>query len=203
MHHHYHHGPDDGSVVIRHATRKDVADTAALIGVAFAEFRGLAPDDLVERYIQASMTIDLSLNDRAVFVAERKGHIVGTVTFYSDASLTGLDLPREWASFRTLAVHPAARRQGIANKLVALCITLASRHSPTLAIHTAEIMTSARRLYTRLGFERSPEHDHLASDLFGTDTSAGDVLVMGYRLELPANVTLEAANHSPVLLGQR
>jgi ribosomal protein S18 acetylase RimI-like enzyme len=202
MHQHHYREQDDGSVVVRQATRKDLDDTSALIGAAFSEFRRLVPDDLFERYIQDSMAIDLSLQDRAVFVAEGGGRIVGTVTFYSDASRTGLDLPEEWASFRTLAVHPGARRQGIANQLVALCVALAERQSPTLAIHTGEFMTSARRLYTRFGFERSPEHDHLASDLLGTEKSAGDVLVMGYRLALPTSVMLDGADLTPVLLVQ-
>jgi ribosomal protein S18 acetylase RimI-like enzyme len=201
--HHHHYGLEDGQVIVRPASLKDLDDTAALIGTAFTEFRSLVPDDLFERFIQESMAIDLSLTDRAVFVAELGGRLVGTVTFYHDASLTGLSLPREWASFRTLAVHPSARRLGIANKLVSQCIALASHRSPMLAIHTAEFMTSARRLYTRLGFERSPEHDHLASDLFGSDPSAGDVLVMGYRLALTSNVPLEAADRTSVLSGHR
>ena len=203
MHQHHYPGPDDAHLVVRPAEPRDLDETAALIGNAFSEFRRLVPDDLYERFIQDSMAVDLSREDRVVFVAERDGHIVGTVTFYSDASRTGLDLPREWASFRTLAVHPAARRQGIANRLVSWCITLAGGESPTLAIHTAEFMTSARRLYTRLGFERSPEHDHHASDLLGTDPAAGDVLVMGYRLELPSGVTPGATDQFPVLLGLR
>jgi predicted N-acetyltransferase YhbS len=201
--HHYHHGLDDSDIVVRPAAPSDLDEMAVLIGNAFSEFRHLVPEDLFERFIQDSMAIDLSLQDRTVFVAERNGRIVGTVTFYSDASRTGLALPPEWASFRTLAVHPAARRQGIANRLVSRCVTLASGSSPTLAIHTAAFMTSARRLYTCFGFQRSPTHDHLASDLFGTDASEGDVLVMGYSLALPAHVTLDGVHQSPVLVGRR
>lgn len=200
--HHHHHGLDNGDLVVRPAEPGDLDETAVLIGHAFSEFRRLVPEDLFERFIKDSMAIDLSLQDRAVFVAERGERIAGTVTFYGDARRTGLDLPEGWASFRTLAVHPAARRHGIANRLVSYCVTLAERRSPTLAIHTAEFMASARRLYTRLGFERSPEHDYLASDLLGTDAPVGDVLVMGYRLALPSHVRRDAAHQSPVLPGR-
>jgi GNAT superfamily N-acetyltransferase len=199
---HHRHGLGSGHIVVRPATLTDLDETSALIASAFSEFARLVPDDLFERFIQDSMAIDLSQEDRPVFVAEHDGRIAGTVTFYRDASRTGLDLPREWASFRTLAVHPAARRQGIANRLVSWCIALAGRQSSTLAIHTAEFMTSARNLYTRVGFERSPAHDHMASDLMGTDPAAGDALVMGYRLALPPLVAA-AADQTPVLLGLR
>lgn len=201
--HHLHPGLDGGHVVIRPAVPTDLDETSALIASAFSEFQRLVPDDLYERFMQDSMSLELSLEDREIYVAERGGRIVGTVTFYSEACRTGLDLPQEWASFRTLAVHPAARRQGIANALVSWCITLAERHAPTLVIHTAEFMTSARSLYTRVGFERSPEHDHLASDLLSTDSVAGDVLILGYRLALASHVTHGATDQAPVLLGLR
>lgn len=88
------------------------------------------------------------------------GSLLGTVTWCPEGSAyRELGVEGE-AEFRALAVAPAGRGQGIGEALVRLCIDLAvAQGCDSMVISTAQWMTSAHRLYQRLGFVRAPERD--------------------------------------------
>lgn len=88
------------------------------------------------------------------------GTLLGTVTRCPPGSryreLAGADE----GEFRALAVAPEGRGRGVAARLVELCLARAAAEGATsVVISTAQWMTTAHRLYRRLGFVPAPERD--------------------------------------------
>ena len=113
-------------------------------------------------------------------VAEREGTIVGSVLLFPPATeaygsaAVKVDRPE----VRLLAVLPEARGQGIGVALMKECARRARRAgAAALGLHTTDIMRAAVRLYERLGYVRTPEHDFVPTK---------GVLIKGYRLDLRA-----------------
>lgn len=173
-------------VLVRPARRAEAPAIAAVVAAAFAEFHGQAPAAAWRRY--EALTADaLGRWDKgAVLVATRGGRLVGTVTFYPDATREGMGLPAGWAGFGSLAVAPEARGRGVGRALVAACVARAAGSgAPVLAIHTSAPMTAARRLYVAAGFRRAPALDLLASAVVPFDPAEGNVRLLAYRLDRP------------------
>jgi GNAT superfamily N-acetyltransferase len=113
---------------------------------------------------------------------------VATARFYADATRAGLGLPAGWAMVRAVGVRREARGTGLGAALMAASADRARAAGvPVLALHTADFMTAAKRLYQGLGYRRRPEHDFVvggAPDLGG----AAPIVIRAYALELaPAN----------------
>lgn len=86
--------------------------------------------------------------------------LVGTVTWCPPGSPYRELGGHAEGEFRALAVAPAARGRGVGRLLVEHCLRRAQETgSDSLVISTAEWMTSAHRLYRRLGFLPAPERD--------------------------------------------
>ena len=113
------------------------------------------------------------------------GQVVGTVLFVLPGSAYAeLSRPGE-AEFRTLAVAPAAQRQGVGELLIRACVDRATRHGcRALVISTRDIAAAAHRLYARLGFVRMPERDW---------SPLPAIHLLALRLDLPAGDRSEVA----------
>lgn len=60
---------------------------------------------------------------------------------------------KEWSVIRFVTVNSAFGGQGIRKKLTELCIEQAKRsNEKTIALHTSEMMHSARHIYESYGF---------------------------------------------------
>jgi len=60
----------------------------------------------------------------------------------------------KWCHLRFVSVNPNYRGNGIGKKLTELCIESAiEKKEKTMALHTSEIMGSARHIYEKMGFE--------------------------------------------------
>ncbi|MEN9639528.1 MAG: hypothetical protein RLZZ262_1396 [Bacteroidota bacterium] len=60
---------------------------------------------------------------------------------------------KEWCAIRFVTVHPEYGGQGIGRKLTEMCIEYAKENNETtVALHTSEMMHSARHIYESLGF---------------------------------------------------
>lgn len=94
-----------------------------------------------------------------VAVNER-GVVLGALILLHPASaLRQVARPGE-REFRLLAVRSDARGGGAGEALVRACITrVAADNADALVLWTRPVMTSAQRLYARLGFVRVPERD--------------------------------------------
>jgi ribosomal protein S18 acetylase RimI-like enzyme len=113
-----------------------------------------------------------------VMVAQVGRRVVGTVTFVDgQTALSEVDDP-DAATIRMLGVATEARGRGVGETLVRACIDRAQASGcRRVRLHTRTSMTSAQRLYERLGFRRDPEHDW---------SPAPGLLLLGYVLELDA-----------------
>lgn len=159
------------------------------------EIRRARPDELdevgrltVEVYVgdgflHADDDYVLQLGDTArraaaaeVWVAVADGALLGSVTFCPVGS-TYREIGRDdEGEFRMLAVSPSARGRGVGRALVQLCLGRADELGYAgVRMSTMDRMSSAHRVYERLGFTRVPSDDW---------SPAPGVLLLAYRLRL-------------------
>ena len=99
--------------------------------------------------------------DDVLVAVDRDGTVLGACTFVTDPASPWMEWnePDE-TQLRLLAVDP--RRPGSrasATALVEACMERARALGRPLLLHTTQYMTTAQRLYERLGFRRVPERD--------------------------------------------
>jgi ribosomal protein S18 acetylase RimI-like enzyme len=118
-------------------------------------FLTLGDDYLLELVDTARRT-----REAEVWVAVDDRGLLGSVTFCAIGSSYREIARDDEGEFRMLAVSPVARGRGVGRALVELCL----RRSRELGyagvrMSTMDKMTSAHRVYERLGFTRVPEDD--------------------------------------------
>ena len=158
-------------VEIRTLTTDD--DIAGIGRLLVEGYRSLpdSPDD--PEYYAELADVGSRVERSVVFGAFDDGDAVGCVTYVADeVSAYAEHMLAGEASFRMLAVAPAARGRGVGEALVRRCIDEATSAGRTaLFIHSGSWMRGAHRLYGRLGFERRADRDWLIDDpplhLFG------------------------------------
>jgi ribosomal protein S18 acetylase RimI-like enzyme len=93
-------------------------------------------------------------------VRDAQGRIVGSVALVLSGDFGEITTSDEEASFRMLVVDPAAQGRGVGQLLVSTCLDRArAAGKRRMVISTDPRMTTAHRLYERLGFTRLPERD--------------------------------------------
>ena len=143
-------------VVLRRATPADLAAAGEVTVAAYAEFTQ-GPDD---HYL--ALLRDAARRDREaeLWVAERDGEVLGTVTIALPGSPWREIGAEDEGEFRMLAVSPAARRQGIGEALTRLVMDrFRSLGFRAVVLSSLAQMTSAHRVYERHGFRREPARD--------------------------------------------
>ncbi|MFF0436237.1 GNAT family N-acetyltransferase [Streptomyces sp. NPDC004327] len=117
-----------------------------------------------------------------VAVAE-DGTVLGGVTFVPAPGVMGDRATEGETEIRMLAVGRAARGRGVGEALVRACIERARAVPGCLRIvlSTQPDMTTAHRIYERLGFHRAPERD------WAPIPELPDFLLLCYSLELNAS----------------
>lgn len=107
-----------------------------------------------------------------MWIAELHGTPVGSVMCVRDEA-------PDTARLRLLLVDPAARGHGIGDLLVRACVRFAREAGyRELVLWTNDVLTAARKLYTRAGFALVAEERHHS---YGTDLTGQD-----WRLDLTA-----------------
>jgi ribosomal protein S18 acetylase RimI-like enzyme len=98
---------------------------------------------------------------RAELLVARDGTgVIGSVALVLDGEFGEVLQAPEEAGFRMLVVDPAARGRGVGELLVRACLARAGAAGKRrVVLSTDPRMTSAHRLYERLGFTRLPERD--------------------------------------------
>lgn len=95
-----------------------------------------------------------------VLVALLEGRVVGSLTVVTQGGPYAENVEAGTAVIRMLATDPAARGAGAGTALMEAAIALA-RHEGCFIVRlsTQASMTAAHRIYTRLGFTRTPDRD--------------------------------------------
>lgn len=135
-------------------------------------------DDAAHPYMRKIQDVALRAGQATIWVAERDGAVVGSVTLalagepYADIAL------HDELEFRMLVVDPAVQRSGAGQAMVQAIVSHA-RSLPSIggiALTTGASWESAHGLYRKNGFRRVPERDWFVP---GTDTK-----LLVYRLDL-------------------
>jgi ribosomal protein S18 acetylase RimI-like enzyme len=117
---------------------------------------GLAPPSYVPILADAAARAELA----ELLVARDGEAIVGSVALVLDGEFGEVLHSPDEAGFRMLVVDRAARGRGIGELLVTACLDRAREAGKRrMVISTDRRMTTAHRLYERLGFSRLPERD--------------------------------------------
>jgi predicted N-acetyltransferase YhbS len=171
-------------VSVRDATRSDYAMIRDVVRAAYGQYQAVVGPVLFARYLDDLLDLDRHERFGQLVVAETDGVVRGSAAFYPDTSVQGLGWPEGWAGGRALAVHPSARRYGVAQALLAECERRACRcGAPVFAFHTAEFMGGAVALYEQLGYRRSAGFDADLSAYFHI-VDGPPVRALAYRRDL-------------------
>ena len=158
----------------------EVGDSKAIRQLTIAAYREHAQTlsaDNWDAYRTSILTALDSVGDAEQIVAEQAGAVVGSVLLYANgAAFAYLESNDDFPEVRLLAVVPSARGSGIGAALMDECVRrVRNLGSKVLALHTMETMRTAKRLYARMGFVRTPELDFVPRE---------GILAEGYCLEL-------------------
>lgn len=135
-------------------------------------------EDAEHPYMRKIQDVALRAANATIWVAERDGEVVGSVTLaragepYADIALA------DELEFRMLVVDPAVQRSGAGKAMVEAILEYARQLEgiTAVALTTGQTWESAHGLYRKTGFTRVPERDWLVP---GTD-----IKLLVYRLEL-------------------
>ena len=164
------------TIVVRPVHPSELARVGDLTVEAYVEDGYVDNDD---GYVHSLRDAEARTRQAEVYVAElpdRPGEVAGTVT-YCRAGSPWSELARpDEGEFRMLAVARSARRRGVAEALVGLCVER-SRELGCSALVLSSLPTQepAHRLYRRLGFRRTPDLDW---------SPVEDVRLLAFRLDL-------------------
>jgi len=164
------------TVTVRPAHDAELAAVGDLTVAAYTEDGFIAADDGYAHHLRDAVT---RARQAEVYVALLPDHpeaLAGTVTFCPHGSPWGeLAQPGE-GEFRMLAVAASARRRGVAEALVSVCVERSTELGyRALVLSSLPVQQPAHRLYERAGFRRTP----------GLDWSPEPgVELLAFRLEL-------------------
>jgi ribosomal protein S18 acetylase RimI-like enzyme len=113
-----------------------------------------------DAYVRELVDTPTRAREAEVWVAVDDGELLGSVTFAPVGSAYREIARDDEGEFRMLAVSPAARGRGVGNALVELCLRR-SRELGYAGVRMSSMdrMTTAHRVYERLGFTRVPDDD--------------------------------------------
>jgi GNAT superfamily N-acetyltransferase len=135
-------------------------------------------EDADHPYMQQIQQVARRHEQATIWVAERAGRVVGSVTLaVAGEPYADIALPDE-LEFRMLVVDPAVQRSGAGRALVEAIVGYA-RTLPGIAgvaLTTGLTWESAHGLYRKTGFRRVPERDWFVPDT--------EVQLLVYRLDL-------------------
>jgi ribosomal protein S18 acetylase RimI-like enzyme len=148
--------PGPTGIAVDAATR---ADWPAIAELTVGVYRG---EQLAsERYVAALGDVAGRAELSTLLVARAAdGQVVGSVALVLAGEFGEVLESGDEAGFRMLVVDPSVRGRGVGELLVRACLERARAAGKRRAvISTDPRMTSAHRLYERLGFTRLPERD--------------------------------------------
>jgi ribosomal protein S18 acetylase RimI-like enzyme len=147
-------------VLLRRATPDDHERAGEVTVAAYADFTRGPADGYVARLRDAA-TRDREAELWVATPEDRDDEILGCVTLCPPGSpWRELSGGPDEGEFRMLAVAPEARGRGVGEALARMCLDrFRAEGARAVVICSLPQMTSAHRIYERLGFRRVPELD--------------------------------------------
>ena len=127
-----------------------------------AAYRALPGDELSDYYAAALRDVAYRAKHDVVLAAyDESASPVGCVTYVRDLDSPSAEVMLEGeAGMRMLAVDPPAWGRGTGVALTKACMALARAEGKhRIVLSSTPHMTTAHRMYTKLGFRRMPELD--------------------------------------------
>lgn len=146
------------SLVIRPAHEDELAAVGALTFDAYAADGFVSADS---PYAGDLRDTSSRARDAELYVAvDEDGRLLGTVTYCPEGSPWQEVAGEREGEFRMLAVAPDARRRGVAEGLVRMCLERSRELGyDAVVLSSMSSQQAAHRVYERIGFRRDPEHD--------------------------------------------
>lgn len=150
-------------IKFRNATNNDLTDLKNLAIKSWGQFRPNLTIENWEKLISSLIdenTYKELLDKSESFVAtDDSDKIIGMAFLVPKGNPTDI-YDRDWSYIRFVTVDPDFSGQGIGRKITNLCIDKARQNNEKIiALHTSELMNSARHIYESLGFEVLREID--------------------------------------------
>ena len=146
------------SLVIRPAHDDELTAVGALTFDAYAADGFVAADS---PYAEDLRDAASRAREAELYVAvDEDGALLGTVTYCPEGSTWQEVAGEREGEFRMLAVAPDARRRGVAEAMVRLCVERSEELGyDAVVLSSMPNQQAAHRVYDRLGFRRTPERD--------------------------------------------
>ncbi len=147
----------------RHGTKKDLQSLKNLAINSWKQFRSkLTPDNWQKLFdsLNNDNTYTELLEKATCFVCTTNTNKIAGMAFLVPRGNPTNTCDKEWAYIRFVTVDPCFGKQGIGRKLTTLCVdTARNNNERVIALHTSELMKTARHLYESLGFKMLKEID--------------------------------------------
>jgi ribosomal protein S18 acetylase RimI-like enzyme len=164
-------------VEIRDARPEEYDDAGRITASAYAEFFERGGADESPEYLTRIADVAGRAERTTILVAVDDDRIVGTLTLELEGRVDdarGRPLAPGEAHIRMLGVAPAARARGVGRALMREAEARARAAGKRfVTLHTTHLMTAARAMYDRLGYEH--DEDEVLPDGF---------VLLGYRKDL-------------------
>jgi len=149
----------DGALVVRVAELgDDLTRAGRIVHDAYLDLPGYPVDPSYDDSLRDAQS---RIAHGQIVIALLEGLVVGCLTFLPEhtSELTDFREPG-FASIRMFGVDRAVQGLGVGRRMMQWCIDEARRLGCTaIGLHTLDVMPAAARLYTSLGFERTPSLD--------------------------------------------
>jgi ribosomal protein S18 acetylase RimI-like enzyme len=144
--------------MIECATEKDYAAIAALNVSAYVEFSNRLAPGAWDSMQQNLGNIAHRAKSAQFFLHRADDTLAGSVAYCPPGKSDQTIFDADMAAVLLLAVDPAQRGKCIARALMAVCIDKAKKdNAKSIALFTNELMQSAQKLYSSLGFRQDKE----------------------------------------------
>src|SRR5262245_18862901 len=149
---------------------------AALGELTVAAYEAREPGRLGD-YAEELRDVAARTDGVEVLVATDGGRVLGGVSYVTGPASPAAEFDDpDAAGIRMLAVAGDAQRRGVGEALTRACIDRArTAGRAQIVLHSTERMTTAHRMYERLGFERDPSIDWEPEP---------DFWLLGFRMKL-------------------
>lgn len=175
------------AVEIRQARPDEFAAAGDLVVDAYQAIEPFGLGD----YADELRDVEARAVDAEVLVAvDDDGTVLGVVTYVPGPTSSMAEfIEADAAGIRMLAVSLKAQGRGVGRALVIACLDRArAAGKAQIVLHTTDWMTTAHRIYERLGFRRDPSIDWQPDP---HETEGGEFWLRGYRFAFGSDGTTD------------